>query len=151
MNKEEEKNCCCCSIIDYLGNIWENYKHHSSKIAIIAAILGVTAAILVDYDVFASSVMIGVTNVSVFFSGIAFEKLRRESDYNIEELKSENRRLTVISEAARSEFKFPLSTNQNDDTISLSDPPKIMIDTSPYIEPIIEFNKIHLHTNCPFS
>jgi len=73
--EEENKTKNCLNLFD---GFWQEYKHHSGKVAIGLSILGGVSAILVGKFIIVGSVAIAVTNASVFFTSIAYEKLNGE-------------------------------------------------------------------------
>lgn len=58
-----------------LDEFWDEYKVHSGKVSLGISIVGGIGAILAGNSIIAGSIVIGVTNVAIFFSSIAYEKL----------------------------------------------------------------------------
>lgn len=101
MNNNESEECC-----GFIDNIWDTYKKHSGKISIALSVCGTVGSILINQFVVIGSIVIGITNVAVFFSGIAIEKLQCDLKLLIKDnnhLQTENnemiRKLTI--------YKFP--------------------------------------------
>lgn len=97
-----DENCCCVSIVKYLEDKWDEYKHHSGKVSIALSIAGAVSAILAGKLIIAGAIALTITNTAIFFSGIAYEKLTNENKNlktDNESLQNENRRMTS--------FKFP--------------------------------------------
>ena len=71
MEDNNTKNCG-----DVVDNFWEEYKKHSGKVSIFLSVLGGVGAILAGKLILASSIVLGVTNVAIFFSAVCYEKLQ---------------------------------------------------------------------------
>ncbi|RTL06733.1 hypothetical protein EKK58_04320 [Candidatus Dependentiae bacterium] len=125
----EDENYCVCNCLDFTDDFWKKYKHHSGKVSIGISILGGVGAVLSGVSIVASSIVIGVTNVAIFFSGLAYEKLNNQAkqiiDENISLQNDKNelvKRLTV--------YNFPQSITSQSNT-----PQNISTSTSPLPTP----------------
>jgi hypothetical protein len=102
---EEEKTCSCfCGCLDAGDAFWERYKRHSGKVSIVLSILGVVAASLSSQIPLAGTIATSITNLAIFFSGIAYEKLSGESkvlESDLLSLKNENQNLKERTEEQR--------------------------------------------------
>jgi len=86
-------------VLDKFDNFWDKYKIHSGKISITISVIGGIGAILSGSHIVAGSVIIGITNLAIFFSGLAFEKLTNEFQ-NLEEsnISLKNEKNNMISQ-----------------------------------------------------
>jgi len=101
----EDSNICNC-----FDNFLDKYQIHSGKISIFLSVLGAVSAILVSESILAGSIAIGITNASLFFSGIVQEKIinkkRIIENENLSLKQEVSRRKTFIEN-----FKFCPSGN----------------------------------------
>lgn len=108
-NKDETENCCC-SCLNFSDDFWNKYKKHTGKVSIGISVLGGIGAILAGKLVIAGSIVVGVTNVAIFLSGLALEKFKADNNLlekDNDSLKNEKtdmiRRLT--------NYQFPRENN----------------------------------------
>ncbi len=131
-NTENEKG-----ILDKFDDFLYEYQKHSGKISIILSIMGGVSAILAGKLIIAGSIAVGITNASLFFSGLMIEKIVNKKQI----IESENKSLKneiVKRQTLINNFKFPTKTpTETDYNISPSS-----VASTKYEEVIkIEFNK----------
>ena len=111
-----------CSILDSIDNFWNDYKKHTGKLSIAVSALGFTGAVLLGHNLIAGSIIIGVTNISVFLSGLAFEKIANDNELLTKDnnsLKNEKeemvRRYTLFQFPVDEKDKFNRKVSKMDD------------------------------------
>lgn len=127
MSEIEDKKNCCFSLLDSFDGFWAEYKHHSGKVSIILSSIGAISSILVGQHILIGSIALTITNTAIFFSGIAYEKLKAENhklNSDVESQKQILRRLTILPNGNVDE-ETPTTNKSNDS-----------------VEPV-NFNKIH--------
>lgn len=78
-NNEDDLSCCCF-VIDSLQEWWNVNKYRvSTPLAVGLSVCGGIGSILVGKSIIGASIMIGVTNVGIFFSGIALSAFSSEN------------------------------------------------------------------------
>ena len=97
-DEEQQKFCCC---LDYMDNMWQEYKDHSGKVSLFLSIGGAISSILVGKLILAGSIALSITNAATFFSGIAYEKLKAENN----NLHEDNKNLNDCNKSLMSEKK----------------------------------------------
>ena len=70
---EENNETDCCGVAE---GFWNKYKRHSGKISITISILGGAGSVALGLGVAIGSVVLAITNIGVFFSGVAYEILK---------------------------------------------------------------------------
>lgn len=114
-NAQENKNdCyCCCGLLDFADTFWQKYRYHSGKISIGISVLGSVSAILTGQHLITGSIMVGITNVSVFFSGLAYEKLNNQAKKLNDDCESQRQMIRKLTMAPRFESETPQSRESN--------------------------------------
>jgi len=124
---ENDKN-----IIEKFDEFLDEYQKHSGKISIGLSILGGISAILVGKFIIVGSIAIGITNASLFFSGLMIEKIVNKKNIIANEnktLKNElSRRITLMDN-----FKFPKTPSEITNIT-----PKSNVSTNTHYEEVIE-------------
>ncbi len=133
------------NFLEKFDDIYNVYSTHASKATIFLSILGGVASILSAKAIIATSIVIGVTNIGLFFSGVMTEKIISHNKILFENNKLLNednkslvnnnkdmaRRMTVLQ--VQPDFMgfdiTPENKTQNDKTPSNSS-------TISYIEPL---------------
>lgn len=107
MNSEESKKENG-DYIDLIDNFWEDHKNSlSSKFSILLGVVGGIGSVLVGMKMFVpASIVLGVCNVGIFFSGIAIERIGNDNNKktsDIESLHKEKReiirRFTMVNQS----------------------------------------------------
>ena len=115
-NKEKEK-----TYMEMFDEFLEDYQKHSGKVSIGLSVLGGVSAILAGKLIIAGSIAVGITNASLFFSGLMIEKIVNKKNIIENEnksLKNEmQKRMTLINN-----FQFPQDSQTNISPISPTTP-----------------------------
>jgi hypothetical protein len=78
--KKNNDDSCCCSVVDSLQDWWNVNKYRvSAPLAVGLSVCGGVGSVLSAYSIIGTSVVIGVTNVGIFFSGIALSAFSSEN------------------------------------------------------------------------
>jgi hypothetical protein len=105
--ENNEKNCC--NYIDDLDDFLDSYQKHSGKISIVLSIMGGISAILAGKLIIAGSIAVGITNASLFFSGLMIEKIVNKKHI----IESENKSLKneiIKRQTLINNYQFPVQT-----------------------------------------
>ena len=95
----EEDNCITC------------LKENSGKFGITVSILGGVGAILIPHFTVLGAVVIGITNIGVFFTGLAYEQLKNKNN-NIKKDFMKMKKEKIKIERRLTTYNFP--NNEND-------------------------------------
>lgn len=98
---DDEESCLSC------------FKKHSGKFSISVSVLGGIGAILMSHYILASAVVIGITNIGVFFSGLCYEQLKNKNDNMKKEFMTLKQEKIKI-ENRLSTYHFPDNETEND-------------------------------------
>ena len=108
--QENKTDCnCCCGLLDCVDSFWDKYRHHSGKISVGISVLGAVSAILAGQHIILGSIMVGITNISVFFSGLAYEKLNSQAKKLNEDCESQKQMIRKLTMAPNFESETPQS------------------------------------------
>lgn len=78
--KNDDDDGCCCNLIDSLHEWWDVNKYRvSAPLAVGLSVGGGIGSILASQYILSTSVVTGITNVGIFFSGIALSAFSSEN------------------------------------------------------------------------
>lgn len=100
MKDNNQESNCCYECFDKIESLWDEHKYQiSGKFSIGLSVLAGIASLISVKFIIPAGIILGVTNVGVFFAGLSLEKFSNEN----KTLKDNNESLKNGNESLRNE------------------------------------------------